>query len=136
MRRNILGIDVGSVAIGVCEVTPERKIHRSAYRFHRGKIAETLLAILVDFDMAGISTVAASTSTPDVIRAEKRYDNHVALIASVKHLHENARCVLNVGGERFSLIEFDEDGNYLNCRSNTSCAAGTGSFLDQQALRL
>jgi activator of 2-hydroxyglutaryl-CoA dehydratase len=34
------------------------------------------------------------------------------------------------------LVLFDNEGNYNNYRSNTSCAAGTGSFLDQQALRL
>ncbi|MBW2219230.1 MAG: CoA activase, partial [Deltaproteobacteria bacterium] len=40
------------------------------------------------------------------------------------------------GGEKFGLIRFDEKGNYLNFKANTSCAAGTGSFLDQQAERL
>ena len=30
----------------------------------------------------------------------------------------------------------DENGDYRNYRSNTSCAAGTGSFLEQQAKRL
>ncbi|MBI4682241.1 MAG: CoA activase, partial [Nitrospirae bacterium] len=34
------------------------------------------------------------------------------------------------------LISFDEAGNYRNFKSNSSCAAGTGSFLDQQARRL
>jgi predicted CoA-substrate-specific enzyme activase len=33
-------------------------------------------------------------------------------------------------------ILFDDKGEYLNYRSNSSCAAGTGSFLDQQAKRL
>ena len=41
-----------------------------------------------------------------------------------------------MGGEKFGLIRFDEDGHYLNFKSNTPCAAGTGSFLDQQANRL
>ena len=44
--------------------------------------------------------------------------------------------ILNVGGEKFSLIRFDKDGHYQSLRSNTSCAAGTGGFLDQQAKRL
>jgi hypothetical protein len=41
-----------------------------------------------------------------------------------------------VGAERFSLVLFDRHGNYRSCRTNTSCASGTGSFLDQQAVRL
>jgi len=44
--------------------------------------------------------------------------------------------ILLVGGEKFGLIQFDADGNYLHFKANTSCAAGTGSFLDQQAARL
>jgi len=34
------------------------------------------------------------------------------------------------------LIKFDNNGNYQSTKINTSCAAGTGSFLDQQADRL
>ena len=41
-----------------------------------------------------------------------------------------------VGGEKFGLIQFDTRGNYQHYKANTSCAAGTGSFLDQQAERL
>ncbi|MCP4022950.1 MAG: CoA activase, partial [Desulfobacteraceae bacterium] len=44
--------------------------------------------------------------------------------------------ILVVGGEKFGRLFFDENGDYLNYKSNTSCAAGTGSFLDQQARRL
>ena len=38
--------------------------------------------------------------------------------------------------EKFLLIRLDENGNYQSARTNTSCAAGTGSFLDQQSDRL
>ena len=34
------------------------------------------------------------------------------------------------------LIKFDANGNYQSAKVNSSCAAGTGSFLDQQAVRL
>ena len=34
------------------------------------------------------------------------------------------------------LIKFDPDGKYKSSKVNSSCAAGTGSFLDQQAVRL
>ncbi|HHO76155.1 MAG TPA: CoA activase, partial [Deltaproteobacteria bacterium] len=134
--KNVLGIDIGSVSIGLCEITADKNIVRTAYQFHQGKIADTLRAMLSGFDLKGIGSIAATSSTPSFIKAVKSYDTQVAIIAAAKHLHEDVRYVLNVGGERFSLIEFDEEGDYLSCRSNTSCAAGTGSFLDQQALRL
>jgi activator of 2-hydroxyglutaryl-CoA dehydratase len=50
--------------------------------------------------------------------------------------HNKIGSILVVGGEKFGLIRLDESGNYLGFKSNTGCAAGTGSFLDQQARRL
>ena len=41
-----------------------------------------------------------------------------------------------MGGEKFGLVLFDENDKYRKFKSNSSCAAGTGSFLDQQARRL
>jgi len=60
----------------------------------------------------------------------------VAVIRATKLLCSDARSLLLVGAEKFMLIKFDEKGNFESIRSNSSCAAGTGSFLDQQAFRL
>ncbi len=54
----------------------------------------------------------------------------------ISFLGLKARSILHVGAERFFLIELDEQGNYLQTSHSSSCAAGTGSFLDQQAIRL
>ncbi|MCE5274699.1 MAG: acyl-CoA dehydratase activase [Deltaproteobacteria bacterium] len=70
------------------------------------------------------------------MKAGKRYDNQVCLISALRHVHSNAAALLNIGAERFSLLLFDENGSYRKCKTNSSCAAGTGSFLDQQASRL
>ncbi len=43
---------------------------------------------------------------------------------------------MHIGAEKFMLIRFDENGNYQSTKINSSCAAGTGSFLDQQTDRL
>ena len=64
------------------------------------------------------------------------FDPQVSLIAATKKLKGNVRSVLMVGAEKFSLIKLDKEGNYVLTRTSTSCAAGTGSFLDQQAFRL
>jgi predicted CoA-substrate-specific enzyme activase len=136
MKRNTLGIDVGSVAISIVEITPEYTIVKSAYRLHRGKIARTICEALGDFTLSGISRVSATSSTPYFVKAGKRYDNQVCLISAFRHVHSDAGALLNIGAERFSLLLFDENGTYRKCKTNSSCAAGTGSFLDQQASRL
>ena len=57
-------------------------------------------------------------------------------MAAVQHFCPDAVSVLHVGAEKFMLIKFDSNGNYKSAKVNSSCAAGTGSFLDQQAIRL
>ena len=134
--ENIIGIDIGSVSISVVEMTPQKALVRAAYEIHFGAIAETLKCILGKFDLSAIGALAATTSSPAMLRARSRYDNRVAIIAACRHFHQEIGSILLVGGEKFGLIKFDADGNYLQFKSNTSCAAGTGSFLDQQAARL
>ncbi len=44
--------------------------------------------------------------------------------------------ILIIGGEKFGLFSWSGEGEYRSFKGNTSCAAGTGGFLDQQAERL
>ncbi len=133
---HILGIDIGSVSVSVAEVNRERQVAGTTYEFHYGDVAATLNRILARFDLRRIGWVAATTSTPSVVRATRRYDNRVSVIAACRHFHPEFGAILLVGGEKFGLLRFDERGDYVSFRANTSCAAGTGSFLDQQARRL
>jgi len=134
--RSILGIDIGSVSISIAEITPERDICRTAYQFHHGNIAKTFAEMMRDVDPGRICGIAAASSTPSIVEATRRYDNRVAVIESARHFHRKIGAILIVGGEAFGLIGFDENGRYRSFKTNTSCAAGTGSFLDQQARRL
>ena len=133
---HILGIDIGSVSIAVVEINSDKQIVQSAYKFHHGATAEKLKKILTDFNLKAIGGIAATASTPAILSAVRQYDNQLSIIAAAHHFHDNVGSILSVGGEKFGLIRFDRDGHYLNFRSNTPCAAGTGSFLDQQANRM
>ncbi|MBP7735604.1 MAG: CoA activase [Spirochaetes bacterium] len=135
-KTTVLGIDIGSISISLAEVSRDGNIGKTAYAFHRGKIAETLKELLSGFDLASVGGLAATTSSPEIIDGAVAYDSRVSAIRAAKHLHGKVGSILIVGGEKFGLVLFDGDGEYLNYRSNTSCAAGTGSFLDQQAARL
>ena len=136
IKDNILGIDVGSVAVSVVEITPEKRVAKHDYKFHQGDVQTCLKTMLTGFDINTISHIATTTSTPDFVKCDGKYDNQVAIIAAAKKRHETFSYILSVGGEKFGLLAFDDDGNYSNYKANTSCAAGTGSFLDQQAGRL
>jgi len=136
LHSNVLGIDIGSVSVSIVEITPERQTVNTAYAFHYGKITQTVRTILADFDLSGICGIATTTSTPTVLNVNRRYDNRIAIMKAAHAYHDALGGILFVGGEKFGLIRFDAAGNYLSYKSNTSCAAGTGSFLDQQAGRL
>ena len=61
----------------------------------------------------------------------------VAQSYSVRKLFPHVKTVIEMGGEDSKLILLSKDGNSVRDFSmNSVCAAGTGSFLDQQAERL
>jgi len=132
----ILGIDVGSVSLSVAEINLKREILKTDYRFHHGDVKGTLREALNDFDLRKIRWIAATSSTPSILKTSRQYDNRVAIMEAARHFHPEIGSILVVGGEAFGLIGFDGNGKYRSFRTNTSCAAGTGSFLDQQARRL
>lgn len=135
-ENEYLAIDVGSVAISLALLNQDKEIIQTAYDFHEGSIAGKLIEMLSMFDLKRVCRIATTTSTPSYVKSSAIFDNRVSVITAVKKLHESAGSILIVGGEKFGLIQFDENHNYRRFKSNSSCAAGTGSFLDQQSKRL
>lgn len=133
---HILGVDIGSVSIAVVAIAHRHEIVQTAYEFHHGKPEQKLKEILEQFNLKSVGGIAATAGTPPILKATRRYDDRVAVMRAVRRYHEKVGSILVVGGEKFGLIRLDDYGNYLNFKSNTGCAAGTGSFLDQQAQRL
>ncbi|MBW2153724.1 MAG: CoA activase [Deltaproteobacteria bacterium] len=133
---SIIGIDIGSVTVSVVQMNLKGDLLNISYVFHRGQIENTLKQLLETLDVRGNCGIAVTSSTPPVVRTTAKYDTRVAVIEAARFFFSHIGSILLVGGEKFGLIRFDEDGNYLQFKANTSCAAGTGSFLDQQAARL
>jgi predicted CoA-substrate-specific enzyme activase len=133
---NIIGIDVGSVSIHIVVLTYQGNIVHTDTCSHHGEIKQCLLKLIGKIDIKHIHHVAVTDATPLVIRAHQSYDEQISIIRAAKHYHEKFDAILHIGGEKFSLSRFDADQNYMGAKHNTSCAAGTGSFLDQQARRL
>jgi predicted CoA-substrate-specific enzyme activase len=132
----IIGIDIGSASIAAVEVTLESEIVASQYALHQGEIIESLRGILGQLDLSRVCGFASTSSTPPVLNVSRPYDNRVAVITAARRFYPNAGSILIVGGERYGWIQLDRDGHCRSFKFNTGCAAGTGSFLDQQARRL
>lgn len=136
MHPLIVGIDVGSVAVSLAVIGGGRQVVDQAYAFHHGDAAGTLKCLLAPLDLRGGVRVAVTGAAPGAIRAHGRYDSLVSLITGCRADQSDVGSILHVGGERFGLVQFDAAGRYTRYQTNTTCAAGTGGFLDQQARRL
>ena len=132
----VLGIDMGSVSVSCALLDASGEVLASGHRAHQGKVRETLAAAVADLSPGRVAGIGITGSGPRLIPVARAVDPLVALVVACRRLFPDVGSILSVGGERFSLIRFDEAGRYVGTRSNSSCAAGTGSFLDQQARRL
>jgi len=137
----ILGIDIGSVSTKVA-VVEDGRIVRSYYRRHLGKPAESLTLILSGLapwrDMPAAFSGSGSRSAA-LIAGVSPVNEVVALAAAITSIHPEFRSVIEMGGQDSKLLLFRENETgsvFDDFAMNSICAAGTGSFLDQQASRL
>ncbi len=135
-RKNSLGIDIGSVSISLAVTDESGRILQTAYTFHKGQVTECLLNLLRKIDFNQIKSIGYTSSCPEILKSGVKTDSRIAYITAAKMLHPEVTALLIIGAAKFGLVSFSKTGDYQNYKSNTSCAAGTGSFLDQQAERL
>ncbi|MCP3875850.1 MAG: CoA activase [Desulfobacteraceae bacterium] len=133
---HILGLDVGSVSIHIVVLDLKGKIIHKGTADHLGEVKQCLSHLISKLCLKKISYVSVTDSTPSFIKANTSYDEQLTIIRAAKYYHKTFDAILNIGGEKFSLSRFDKNCHYIGAKHNTSCAAGTGSFLDQQARRL
>lgn len=127
---------MGSAALAIAILDDKDTIIRSDYAIHKGRIVDSLKGLLRAIDLSQIHSLGYTASSVSSISRGVQVDSRVACITAAKFFHPGLRSLLIIGAEKFGLAIFNEKGEYLNYRSNTSCAAGTGNFLDQQAKRL
>ncbi len=142
-----LGIDVGSISVNLAVIDAEDNVIEERYiRHHSQPMAVAADAIETAVDKYGrerIIGLAATGSGGRVVARvlEANFVNEVvAQAAATRRLFPQVRTVIEIGGEDSKLIfmaDSDQDGgDVADFAMNAACAAGTGSFLDQQASRL
>lgn len=143
-----LGLDIGSISINMVVMDEKGNIVENHYNYCHGKPFHLLKKLLNDifkrYSKETIKTIAL-TGTGGKLAVELIggyfVNEIIAQSASVSRLYPNVRTVIEMGGEDSKLIFMEEDENEKTCRLsdfvlNNICAAGTGSFLDQQAKRI
>lgn len=143
-----LGIDVGSVSANTILIDEDKNVIEEYYTRTKGQPLETVLGVLEEIlariPAAQIKSVSVTGTAGKLIAEllEAEFINEIiAQSKSTTYFYPQVRTIIEMGGEdsKLILVEADpQNGQYkiLDFSMNTICAAGTGSFLDQQAHRL
>lgn len=142
-----IGFDIGSVSINaiVCD-SDSRFVEELPYHRHFGRTLELCARILSQIEnkygRENIERVAFTGTHGKAMAAELKTYFEIETTAQTRGLFElmpEARTAISIGGHDSALLVLtpNDKGFILNdFKLNEACAAGTGSFIDQQAERI
>ncbi|OAT81746.1 acyl-CoA dehydratase activase [Desulfotomaculum copahuensis] len=139
-----LGIDVGSVSTNIVTCGEDGAVITGLYLRTRGRpieaiqkgLQETAESLPPGVEIAGVGTTGSGRYLAGVMVGADVVKNEITAHAVAASAQEpDVQTVLEIGGQDSKIIIL-RDGVVTDFAMNTVCAAGTGSFLDQQAARL
>lgn len=148
MKDIYLGIDIGSTTVKVVILDRARTLLDHRYLRSEGQPRQTLLRAigglgqyLDSSQIVGVGLTGSGGEPIARLIGGHHVNELVAQARVVGEFHPEARTVIEIGGQdsKFLSLEWDEKSGKIvlvDFAMNTLCAAGTGSFLDQQAERL
>ena len=141
MSRTItrMGIDVGGVFVKIVVLDAQGRVMSRVARRHRGSPVSVVREEFRKLCMNGPVAIGVTGSYAHLVAGGLNLipvDFVNAEIRAVRRVFPDARNIINVGGSSVTLVQLDEHGRFMDYNTNSLCAAGTGSFLDQQADRL
>jgi len=139
-----LGVDVGSVTAKFALVTEDGDLVAYNYLRTQGKPIEVIQhglkgiqgQIPAGGEIRGVCSTGSARYLAGVILGADVVKNEITTqaVAALQYVPE-VRTVIEIGGQDSKLIHI-HNGLVDDFAMNTVCAAGTGSFLEQQATRL
>lgn len=142
--KGYIGIDVGSVTTKLAFLDERGNVHWHIYLRTRGQpinaIQEALKSLERDLGngvtVLGVGATGSGRNLAGhLIGADIIKNEIIAHAVAAIHYIPDTRTVIEIGGQDSKLIII-RNGVIIDFAMNTVCAAGTGSFLDHQALRL
>lgn len=145
MSLNVyLGIDVGSVTTKLAMVDENGKFIDSYMIRTSGKpvvavqtgMRKILEKALCEYNVLGVGTTGSGRNLAGALVGADIIKNEITAHAVAASTYvPGVQTILEIGGQDSKIIIL-RDGIVTDFAMNTVCAAGTGSFLDQQASRL
>ena len=143
-----LGLDVGSVSLNLVLLDAEGRIEAEKYVRLHGQPLPTVFRELTRLKselgsrpLGGVGLTGTAAKVLAGLLDAPRVNEIIALSRGSRHIFPSARTLIDIGGEdaKGIFLRFDQklSGPVIDdFVMNSICAAGTGSFLDQQANRL
>ncbi len=148
-EKLFIGLDVGSVSVNTVVMDAEANILLDYYDRIAGEPLKRVLEVLKRLDKEiSLEKVESIAFTGDggkliseLLDGTYFVNEVIAQSKSTIKLYPEVRTVIEMGGQDSKLLLFEYDKSIeevvlKDFAMNTICAAGTGSFLDQQANRL
>ena len=143
--RRYVGIDIGSVSLNVAVIDADGHVVAGVYERTHGQPLPRLYDALRRLNAEVSEAVLYGTGSGRPLLADLLclpVENEIVAHAwGGAHFHPEARTIIEIGGQDSKLILLEgraANGSPIiaDHAMNEICAAGTGSFLDQQAARL
>ncbi len=144
--KTFMGIDIGSVSLNIAVIDEEFRLLESVYERTKGQPIPVLIGVLESIErrFPELCGAVCTGSGRDLMASVMGIDKENEIITQAKavaYFHPEVRTVVEIGGQDSKLIFLDRDERsgrtiIVDHALNEICAAGTGSFLDQQAYRL
>lgn len=143
-----IGIDVGSISLNTVLINSERTITEEYYDYCHGRPFHILLNRLQlifelhkEENLSLIAFTGIGGKNASELLGGIHINEIIAQSTAVGILYPEVRTVIEMGGEDSKLIFMTngtagETTRLSDFSMNSLCAAGTGSFLDQQAKRI
>jgi len=135
MKNKTVGIDLGSIFIKYVILDPDGNLIKTFYKNHFGSPMEILKEEFADQEVNVIFTGSHTDLLSSLLHL-KPINLIQALIKGANTYFPEVRNIIDIGANSTYLIELNEAGKFKFSNSNSLCAAGTGSFLDEQMERL
>ncbi len=139
-----LGVDVGSVTTKFAVLDEANEVVEELYIRTQGrpiKVVQDGLKTLKErlpseMEIVGVGTTGSARYLTGVVVGADMVKNEITAHAlGASHFVPGVQTIIEIGGQDSKIIIL-RHGVAIDFAMNTVCAAGTGSFLDQQASRL
>ncbi|MBF0459375.1 MAG: CoA protein activase [Nitrospirae bacterium] len=139
-----MGVDIGSISTNLAVIDKEGNLLARRYLMTAGRPIEAVMQGLIEIEkeiagyveIAGIGTTGSGRyMIADFIGADIVKNEITAQATAAISIDNTVDTIFEIGGQDSKYIAID-DGVITDFEMNKACAAGTGSFLEEQAEKL